>query len=99
MISKIDLAYADGQTMLSEETTRQCIFAIIGEIFSGCYQFKNEFYGLTDIPTFFQEKTDRTQEYCTPARLVDIIVVTRGDQKDHVIEIIGRIWKIGKRLE
>ena len=89
MISKIDLSYADGQTMLSEETTRRCIFATIGGIFSGCYRFKKEFYGLADIPTIFQEKTDRTQEYCTPARLVDIIVVTRGDQKDNVIENIG----------
>ena len=30
-ISKIDLAYAYGQTNLSEETNRQCVSAITGE--------------------------------------------------------------------
>ena len=30
MISKIDLDYAYGQMMLSEETSRQCVFAITG---------------------------------------------------------------------
>ena len=30
-ISKIDLDYAYGQLKLSEETTRQCVFAITGE--------------------------------------------------------------------
>ena len=31
----------------------------------------------------FQEKIDRTLEYCTPALLDDIIVVAGGDRKDH----------------
>ena len=34
-ISKIDLEYAYGQMMLSEETSRQCVFAITGRNFSG----------------------------------------------------------------
>ena len=36
-ISKSDLDYAYGQMMLSEETSRQCFFAITGGNFSGCY--------------------------------------------------------------
>ena len=34
MISKIDLDYAYGQMKLSEETSRQCVFAIPGGKFS-----------------------------------------------------------------
>ena len=83
MISKIDLDYAYGQKKLSKETSRQCVFAIFGGKFSGYYRFEKVFYGLADIPTIFQEKMDRTLEYSTPAWLDDIIVVTRGDRKEH----------------
>ena len=61
-ISKIDFDYAYDQMMLSEETSRQCVFAITGGNFSGYYRFKKGFYGLADIPTIFQEKIDRTLE-------------------------------------
>ena len=37
MLSKTDLDYAYGQMMLSEETSRQCVFAITGGNFSGYY--------------------------------------------------------------
>ena len=83
MISKIDLDYAYGQMKLSKETSRQCVFAITGGKFSGYYRFKKGFYGLADIPTIFREKIDRTLKYSTPAWLDDIIVVTRGDRKEH----------------
>ena len=36
--SKIDLEYAYGQMKLSEETSRQCVFAITGAKFSGYYR-------------------------------------------------------------
>ena len=61
-ISKIDLDYAYGQMKLSEERSRQCVFAITGAKFSGYYRFEKRFYGLADIPTIFQEKIDRTLE-------------------------------------
>ena len=95
MISKIDLDYAYGQMMLSEETSRQCVFAITGANFSSYYRFKKGFYGLADIPTIFQEKIDRTLEYCTPAWLDDIIIVTRGDRKDHEKKLFDVLknWK------
>ena len=43
-MSKIDLDYAYDQMKLSEETSRQCVFALTGGKFSGYYQFKKGFY-------------------------------------------------------
>ena len=80
---------------LSKKTSRQCVFAIIRGKFSGYYRFKKGFYGLADIPTIFQEKIDRTLEYCTPAWLDDIIVVTRGDRKEHE----KKLFDVLKKLE
>ena len=77
-LSKIDLDYAYGQMKLSEETSRQCVFALTGGNFSGYYRFKQGFYELADIPTIFQNKIDRTLEYYTPAWLDNLIVVTLG---------------------
>ena len=37
-LSKIDLDYAYGQLKLSEETSRQCVFALTGGTFSGYYR-------------------------------------------------------------
>ena len=68
--------------------------------FSGYYQFKKGFYGLADIPTIFQEKIDRTLEYCTPAGLDDIIVVTRGSKQDHekkLFDVLNKLEKAGYR--
>ena len=82
MISKIDLDYANGQMRLSKETSRQFVFAITGGNFSGYYQFKKGFFGLADIPTKFQEKTDRTLEYSSQAWLDEIIVVKRATKQN-----------------
>ena len=87
MISMIELDYAYSQMMLPEETSRQCVFAITAGNFSGYFRFEKGFQVLADIPTLFQEKIDRTLEYCTPAWLDDIIVVTRGESKDHEKEL------------
>ena len=38
-LSKIDLDYAYGQMKLSEETSRQCVFALTGGNFSGYYRY------------------------------------------------------------
>ena len=85
---------------LSEETSRQCVFALTGGNFSGYYRFKKSFYGLADIPTIFQEKNDRTLKYCTPAWLDDIIVVTRGNKQDHekkLFDVLNKLEKAGYR--
>ena len=95
--SKIDLDCFYGQMMLSEDTSRQCVFAFTGKNFGDYYRFKKRFYGIADIPTIFQEKIKRLLEFCTPAWLDDIIVVTREEQKKSRKEIIRRIEKIGKR--
>ena len=99
-ISKIDFDYAYGQMRLSEETSRQCVFALTGGKFSGYYRFKKGFYGLANIPTIFQEKIDRTREYCTPAWLDDIIVVPRGsrqDRKKKQFDVLNKLEKAGYR--
>ena len=99
-ISKIDLDYAYGQMKLSKETSRQCVFALIGGKFSGYYRFKKGFYCLADIPTVFQEKTDRNLEYSRPAWLDDIIVVTRGDRTEHekkLFDVLKKLQDAGYR--
>ena len=99
-LSKIDWDYAYRQMKLSEETSRQCVSALTGGNFSGYYRFKKGFYGLADIPTKFQEKIDRTLEYCTPAWLDDIIVVTRGSKQDHekkLFDVLDKLEKAGYR--
>ena len=95
MMSKIVLDYAYGQMKLSNETSRQCVFAITERKFSGYYPFKKGFYGLADIPTILQETKDRTLEYSTPAWLDDTIVVTRGDREEHE----NKLFNILKKLE
>ena len=99
-MSKIDLDYAYGQMKLSEETSRQCVFALTGGKFSAYYRFKKGFHGLADIPTKFQEKIDRTLGYCTPAWLDDIIIVTRGNKQDHekkLFDVLNKLEKTGYR--
>ena len=101
-ISKIDLDYSYGQMKLSEETSRQSVFALTGGKISGYYRFKKGFYGLADIPTIFQEKIDRTLEYCTPAWLNDIIVVTQGNKQDHekkLFDVLNKLEKTGYRAD
>ena len=66
-ISKFDLDYAYGQLQLSKRAMDLCIFAVTGGNFTGYYRFLKGFYGLADIPTFFQEKIDQTLENITPS--------------------------------
>ena len=85
---------------LSEETSQQCVFALIGGKFSGYYRFKKGFYGHADIHTIFQEKIDRTLGYCIPAWLDDIIIVTRGSKQDHerkLFDVLNKLEKEGYR--
>ena len=99
-MSKIDLDYAYRQMKLSEETSRQCVFALTGGKFSSYYRFRKRFYGLADIPTIFQEKIDRTLGYCTLAWLDDIIIVTRGNKQDHekkLFDVLNKLEKAGYR--
>ena len=87
-ISKFDLDYAYGQLTLSRAARYLCIFAVTGGNFTGYYRFLKGFYGLADIPTIVQEKTDQTLENKHPAWLDDIIVVTKGSKEEHMKELI-----------
>ena len=82
-MSKIDLDYAYGQAKLSREATRHCVFPIIGGDFTGHYRFKKGFYGLSDIPTVFQEHIDKVLEFKTPVWLDDLICVSNGTIDEH----------------
>ena len=98
-MSKIDLDYAYGQMKLSEETSRQFVFALIGGNFSGYYRFKK---GFTDLPTHpqYSKKIDRTLGYCIPAWLDDIIIITRGNKEDHerkLVDVLNKLEKAGYR--
>ena len=82
-MSKIDLDYAYGQAKLTVEATKHCVFSIIGGDFTGHYRFKKGIYGLSDIPTVFQEHIDKVLEFKTPVWLDDIICVTSGTIDEH----------------
>ena len=80
---KIHLEYAYDHLKLSEETSRQCKFAIPGGNMNGVYRFRKWFYGLCDIPTVFQEKIDQKVNHQTPVCLDDIIIGTRRNKEKH----------------
>ena len=82
-MSKNDLDYAYGQAKLSIEASRHCVFSIIGGDITGHYRFKKGFYGLSDIPTVFQEHIDKVLESKTPVWLDDIICVINGTIEEH----------------
>ena len=52
-MSEKDLEYAYGHINSSEGTVKHCNFADTGR--NGFYRFKKHFYGLSDIPTTFQD--------------------------------------------
>ena len=54
--SIIDLKYVYSQMKLSEATSRQCNFNIVGGTITGTYRFKSGFYGLGDKPNEYQQK-------------------------------------------
>ena len=86
-MSKIDLDYAYGLAKLSKEAAEHCVFSIIGGNFTGHYRFKKGFYGLSDIPTVFQDHIDTELDFKTTVWLDDIICVTNGNIEDHEKEV------------
>ena len=54
---------------------------------------KKGFYGLSDIPTTFQEKIDRTLNYQTTVWLCDKRIVTRRHQEKHREKLITTLQK------
>ena len=93
-MSKIDLDYAYGHAKLSAEASRHCVFSIIGGDFKGHYRSKKGFYGLSDIPTVFQEHKDKVLEFKAPVWLDDIICVTDGTIEEHEQELRKVLLKL-----
>ena len=54
-----------------------------GEKIIEYYSVLKGFYGPANIPTNFQDETDRTLGHQTPVWLDDIIIVTRGTKEQH----------------
>ena len=81
-IIKLDLQYAYGQLKLREETSRQGNYAVTGGSMNGYYRLKKGFYGLSDIPTIFQRKMDRSLSYQTVVWVDDIRVVPTGIKRN-----------------
>ena len=79
--------HTDKRNFPAPETSKHCNFDVKGENMNGYYQFLKSFYGPADIPTIFEEKTDRTLEHQTPVWLDDIIIVTRGTKEEHTRKI------------
>ena len=99
-MSKIDLDYAYRQAKLSAEVSRHCVFSINGGDFTGHYRFKKGLYGLSDIPTVFQEHIDKVLEFKTPVWLDDIICVTNGTIEEHdreLREVLTKLQEAGYR--
>ena len=55
----LDLTYAYGQIPLDLLTAKHCRNQIIGGEFTGTYRFIEGFYGLTFMPTEFQNVMDQ----------------------------------------
>ena len=99
-MSKIDIDYAYGQAKLSDEAAKHCVFSIIGGDFTGHYRFKKGFYGLSDIPTEFQEHIDAVLGFNTPVWIDNIICVTNGNIEDYekeVREVLTNLQNAGNR--
>ena len=93
-ISTIDLEYAFDPVKLHPDTSKHCNIAIIGGDATGYYQFKKGFYGLSDMPTIFQENIDKTLEYQTPAWQDDIIIATRSTAEEHMHQVSNVLEKL-----
>ena len=93
-MSMIDLDYAYGQAKLTAEAAKHYVFLIIGGDFTGHYRFKKGLYGLSDIPTEFQEHIDKVLKFKTPVWLDDIICVTNGTIDEHEREVREVLTKL-----
>ena len=76
----IYLEYAYGQMKPTSETSEYCNFAVTGETINRYYRFLKRNYPPADIPTTFEEKTDRTRGHQAPVWLNGINVVSRGTE-------------------
>ena len=62
------ILYAYRQAKLSKQGAKHCVFSIFVGGFIGHYLFKKDSSGVSDIPTVFQEHTDKVLEFKTPVK-------------------------------
>ena len=96
--SKIDFKYAHSQIPLDPQLQKHCYFNILGGKATGTYRFKNDFYGLTDMPATFQKTIKVTLRNCHNkfAFLDDILVITKGSITDHEKELDKILYLLDK---
>ena len=87
--SSVDMTYAYGQVPLHELTKRHCNFQIIGGNSTGTYRFTTGYFGLTIMPTEFQNVMDLTLANINSVFVyIDIIlIVTKGTNYDHINKV------------
>ena len=73
------------QLKLCEQTSKQCIFSIVGGETTGTYRFLTRFYGLGDMPNEFQRVMDSLLKNIpfTNCYIDDILVALRGSLEEH----------------
>ena len=81
---------------------KHCVFAMVGEEFTGYSRFLEGFYSLADMPPTTQQKIDETLNSETPALLVDIIIDRNtGNKQKHKSEnerVLPKLENAGYRL-
>ena len=82
--SNLDLKNAYSQLKLSEQTSKQCNFSIVGGETTRTYRFLTGFYGLGDMPNEFQRVMDSLKNFpFTNYYIDDILVASRGSMEEH----------------
>ena len=79
------LKYAYSQIRSNTDRAKKGNFNIVGGQATGTYRFLTGFYGLADMPAEFQKAMDRTLSHAknTFCFLDDILIVSKGQEKDH----------------
>ena len=87
--SSVDMTYAYGQIPLQGLTKIHCNFQIVGVKSTGSNRFTTGFYGLTVMPTEFQELMDITLANVNSVfvYLDDILIVTKGTKQEHLNKV------------
>ena len=94
----LDLKYAYGQLALDDNLAKHCNFQIVGGDATGTYRFKTGYYGLTIMPTEFQQVMDNelAEFPHTVAFIDDILIVTKGGKDDHIDKVREVMRKLDK---
>ena len=96
-LSSVDMKYANGQVPLHLLTAKQCNFQIIGGESTGTLRFVTEFYGLSVMPTDFQNVMDILLAKFREVFVFidDILIVTKGTKNEQ----LDKVRKVLKTLD